>query len=114
MPRIQQPSWVGPRGAGIRGLLQGVCVSGSLPRTWGCPLLPPARGAGPELQGGAGSETLREGGGREEEKTCHVLPENTISDRELMRGLCGISIYISQSDFPRQKDTNRTLRDQSL
>lgn len=54
------------------------------------------------------------GGKKEEEKACHVLPVNTISDTELMGGLCGISIYISQSDFPRQKDTNRTFRDQSL
>lgn len=51
---------------------------------------------------------------KEEEKACRVLPVNTVSDTELMGGLCGISIYIPQSDFPRQKDTNRTFRDQSL
>lgn len=53
-------------------------------------------------------------GGKEIEKACHVLPVNTVSDTELMGGLCGISTRVSQSDFLRQKDTNRTFGDQSL
>lgn len=75
----------------------------ALPSPWG-------RGGTAELA----QEQLGRRRKREEEKTCRVLPVNTLSDTELMRGLCGISVYISQSDFSRQKDTNRTLRDQSL